>query len=109
MGPAWQFRTTCGACRGLLLRGHIHRAPGQHGGETAKDVPAIFLQGIGRISGRAKSSTGTSLASWDGTLFARRSLRCAAVAALLQYSFAGDLEGEGLSYACVGSNLHHGV
>src|SRR6266853_4024612 len=96
IGAAWQFRTTCGACRGLLLRSHIHRARGQHCGETAKDVPAIFLQGIGSVGGRPKPSTGTNVASLRGTLFARRSLRCAAFTALLQESFSGDLEGEGL-------------
>ena len=36
-------------------------------------------------------------------------MRCAAFTALLQDSFSGDLEGEGLSYGCVGSNLHDGV
>src|SRR5260370_19889112 len=107
IGAAWQFRTTCGACRGLRLRSPIHSARGQRCGETAKDVPAIFLQGIGSVGGRPKSSTGTNVASLRGTLFARRALRCAAFTASLLESFSGNLEGERPSYRIIGNSVHH--
>src|SRR5579871_3620633 len=95
---------------GLLARGNKESAEQQHGSKGSENPPAIALQGIGGVDGRAQPSAGT-IGGLRASARARGAfpLSPAAFLASLQHAFSGNFKCQLLAEAGVGSHLHIGV